>query len=69
MLKVYPGFVVSVVVHLSSACVPHVTPLAHATSARVLITQIQAGGVGVATKERHRDVAKLLQRRNWYLVK
>jgi len=51
MLKVFLGFVVSVVVLLSSAYVPLMTHRAYATSAIVLITRIQAGGVGAATQE------------------
>lgn len=51
MLKVFLGFVVSVVVLLSSAYVPQFTERAYAASAKVLITQIQAGGVGVPTQE------------------
>lgn len=47
MLKVFLGYVVSVVVLLSSA---YVFPT-YATSAIVLITQIQAGAVGAATQE------------------
>jgi hypothetical protein len=51
MLKVFLGFVVSVVVLLSSAYVPQGIPKAYAASTSVLITQIQAGGVGAPTKE------------------
>ncbi|MDB5179694.1 MAG: hypothetical protein JWN12_326 [Candidatus Saccharibacteria bacterium] len=51
MLKVFLGFVVSVVVLLSSAYVPLMISRAYATSATVLMTQIQAGGVGAATQE------------------
>ena len=51
MLKVFLGFVVSVVVLLASACVSGLTPNAHAASATMLITHIQAGGVGAATQE------------------
>jgi hypothetical protein len=51
MLKVFLGFVVSVVVLLSSAYVPQTMSRAYAASAHVLITQIQAGGVGAATQE------------------
>jgi hypothetical protein len=51
MLKVFLGFVVSVVVLLASVYVPQVGPRAYAASANVLITQIQAGGVGAATQE------------------
>jgi hypothetical protein len=51
MLKVFLGFVVSVVVLLASAYVPLGIPRAYATSASVLITQIQAGATGAATKE------------------
>jgi hypothetical protein len=51
MLKVFLGFVVSVVVLLSSAYVPQMISRAYAASATVLITQIQAGGVGAATQE------------------
>ena len=47
MLKAFLGFVVSVVVLLSSAYVPP----AYAASADVMITQIQAGGSGAATQE------------------
>jgi len=48
MLKAFLGFLVSVVVLLSSACV--FSP-AHAASATVIISQIQAGGAGAATQE------------------
>lgn len=48
MLKAFLGFLVSVVVLLSSAYV--ITP-AYAASATVLITQIQAGGSSAATQE------------------
>lgn len=51
MLKVFLGFVVSVVVLLSSAYVPVDIPRAYAASASVIITHIQAGAVGAATKE------------------
>jgi len=58
MLKVVLGFVVSVVVLLASAYAPLMTLWAYATSANspgnssgVLITQIQAGGIGAATQE------------------
>jgi len=51
MLKVFLGFVVSVVVLLASAYVPSVGHRAYATSATVLITEIQAGATGAATKE------------------
>ncbi|HEY8886741.1 MAG TPA: lamin tail domain-containing protein [Candidatus Microsaccharimonas sp.] len=51
MLKVFLGFVVSVVVLLSSAYVPQMISRAYAASATVLITQIQAGGIGAATQE------------------
>jgi len=51
MLKMFLGFVVSVVVLLSSAYVPLLGARAYAVSATVLITQIQAGGVGAATQE------------------
>lgn len=51
MLKVFLGFAVSLVVLLSSAYVPWVGSRAYATSANVLMTQIQAGGVGAATQE------------------
>jgi hypothetical protein len=51
MLKVFLGCVVSVVVLLSSAYVPLGLPRAYAASATVLITHIQAGGVGAATQE------------------
>jgi len=51
MLKVFLGFVVSVVVLLASACVPGLIPKAHAASATVIMTHIQAGGVGAATQE------------------
>ena len=47
MLKAFLGFVVSVVVLLSSVYVPP----AYAASADVMITQIQAGGSGAATQE------------------
>jgi len=48
MLKVFLGFLVSVVGLLSSA---YVGETAYASSATVLITNIQAGGVGAATQE------------------
>ncbi|MDB5160489.1 MAG: hypothetical protein JWO99_752 [Candidatus Saccharibacteria bacterium] len=48
MLKVFLGFLVSVVVLLSSAYVGSPT---YATSAGLVISHIQAGGVGVATQE------------------
>ena len=48
MLKAFLGILVSVVVLLSSACV--FSP-AHAASATVIISQIQAGGAGAATQE------------------
>ena len=48
MLKAFLGFLVSVVVLLSSACV--FSP-AHAASATVVISRIQAGGAGAATQE------------------
>jgi hypothetical protein len=48
MLKVFLGFVVSVVVLLSSA---YVGPPTYAASAGIMITQIQAGAVGAATQE------------------
>ena len=51
MLKVFLGFLVSVVVLLSSAYVPILVSRTYATSANVLLTQIQAGGVGAATQE------------------
>lgn len=51
MLKVFLGFMVSVVVLLSSVYVPLGYSRAYATSASVLITRIQAGGVGAATQE------------------
>lgn len=51
MLKVFLGFVVSVVVLLLSAYVSQVVPRVYAASASVLITHIQAGGVGAATQE------------------
>ncbi|HEY8992856.1 MAG TPA: lamin tail domain-containing protein [Candidatus Microsaccharimonas sp.] len=51
MLKVFLGFVVSVVVLLASAYVPLVGQRAYATSANVLITEIQAGAIGAATQE------------------
>src|SRR4051812_31864888 len=51
MLKVFLGCVVSVVVLLSSAYVPLDGPRAYAASANVLMTQIQAGGIGAATQE------------------
>jgi len=47
MLKAFLGYVVSVVVLLSSA---YVTPT-YAASATVLMTHIQAGGAGAATQE------------------
>lgn len=48
MLKVFLGYVVSVVVLLSSAWVVYPT---YAASATVLITNIQAGAIGAATQE------------------
>lgn len=51
MLKVFLGCVVSVVVLLSSAYVPLGSPRAYAVSATVIMTQIQAGGVGAASQE------------------
>ena len=48
MLKAFLGFLVSVVVLLSSACI--FSPV-HAASANVIISQIQAGGTGAATQE------------------
>ena len=48
MLKVFLGFMVSVVVLLSSAYGG--TP-SYATSATIILTHIQAGGVGAATQE------------------
>lgn len=50
MLKVFIGFVVSVVL-LSSAFIPAGFPRAYAASNNAMITQIQAGGVGAATQE------------------
>ena len=50
MLKMFLGFLVSVVVLLSSAYVAPV-PVTYATSTDILITHIQAGGVGAATQE------------------
>jgi len=47
MLKAFLGLLVSVVVLLSSACVPP----AHAASANIMMTHIQAGGSGAATQE------------------
>jgi hypothetical protein len=51
MLKVFLGCMVSVVVLLSSVYVPLGNQRAYAASASVLITHIQAGGVGAATQE------------------
>ena len=51
MLKVFLGFVASVVVLLSGAYVPLAIPKAYAASASMLITQIQAGAIGAPTKE------------------
>lgn len=51
MLKVFLGFMVSVMVLLSSVYIPTGVPRAYATSASVLITRIQAGGVRAATQE------------------
>ena len=51
MLKVFLGFVASAVVLLSGAYVPLAIPKAYAASASMLITQIQAGGIGAPTKE------------------
>lgn len=51
MLKVFLGFVVSVVVLLSSAYVPLIAPRAYAASASVIMTHIQAGGIGAPTQE------------------
>jgi hypothetical protein len=48
MLKVFLGFLVSVVVLLSSA---YVGPPTYATSASIVISHIQAGGIGTATQE------------------
>jgi len=48
MLKMFLGFVVSVVVLLASAYV--VSPT-YAASANIILTQIQAGGIGAATQE------------------
>ena len=47
MLKAFLGLLVSVVVLLSSACVPP----ARAASANIMMTHIQAGGSGAATQE------------------
>jgi len=47
MLKAFLGFLVSVVVLLSSAYVPP----AYAASAAIIMTHIQAGGAGAATQE------------------
>jgi hypothetical protein len=51
MLKVFLGFMVSVVVLLSSAYAFWTAPRASATSVSVLITHIQAGGIGAPTQE------------------
>lgn len=51
MLKVFLGFAVSLVVLLTSAYVPGISSSSYATSAHVLMTRIQAGGVGAATQE------------------
>ena len=51
MLKVFLGFVVSVVVLLSSAYVLVINPRTYAASANVLLTQIQAGSIGAAAQE------------------
>lgn len=51
MLKVFLGCVVSVVVLLTSAYAPLIVSKSYAASANVLITHIQAGGVGAATQE------------------
>lgn len=51
MLKVFLGVLVSVVVLLSSAYAPLVSKSAYAASANVMMTRVQAGGVGAATQE------------------
>jgi hypothetical protein len=51
MLKVFLGFLVSVVVLQSSVYALSGFPKAYATSANIVISQVQAGGVGAATQE------------------